>query len=231
MMIPVASNKWYFSVFILGVSLGLVLPSLSFGGAIEIEFVGVDVSYDGTNIMDADVSSADPDPLASVAITVDDLLVGTVLTSDISYDLFIPAVLEIPSTGGSVKSGGGGTLNIGLGAGNDLELTLHPVGVTYIDFDDAVKFAFGASIANVSSQNLPFGLTIGQEIGALFTTQIDTESLITSDGFVKGFSASGTGEVEGPSVPELTPFIPEPTGLVLFMLALAGVCSLVQRRK
>jgi hypothetical protein len=205
-------------------SLFSVLPSLCLGGMIEIEFTGVDISYDGTDITDNDPFSSDPDPLTSVVITENDQQVGPVITEFISQNLYIPSVASIPDSGGSVQSDPGGSLSLGLGSGSNLNLSLGRVEINYIDFYGSVQFVFAATVGGVSAQNLPYGLEIGEQLGVSFSTQVSAGTLTTSGGMVTGFTATGTGEVEGSSVPE-------PTGLVLLTLAIAGACILRHRRK
>ena len=224
MMTSAAIKSKSFMAWALGLSLGLVLPQLCFGSTIEIEFTGVDISYNGTEIVDSDPFSADPDPLTSVVITMGDTLAGPVITDFISQNLYIPAVSAIPQTGGSTQSGAGGSLYLELGTGNHLDLTLGEVDISYIDFHGTLQFVFAATVGGVSAQDLPYGLQIGQKLGVSFSTQVAAGSLTKSNGSVSGFTAAGTGEVEGPAVPE-------PTGFVLLMLVIAGACSLRHRRK
>jgi len=223
-MASAAIKRSYSTAIVLCIALGLVLPQLSFGSTIEIEFTGVDISYNGTDIVDDDPFSGDPDPLTSVVITVDDTLNGSVITDFISQNLYIPSVASIPDGGGSVQSAAGGSLYLELGSGNHLSLTLGQVDINYIDFYGALQFVFAATVGGVSAQDLPYGLQIGQELGVSFSTQVAAGSLTTSGGSVTGFTAAGTGEVEGPAVPE-------PTSFVLLMLVIAGACSLRHRRK
>lgn len=223
-MASAAIKRSYSTTIVLFIALGLVLPQLCFGSTIEIEFTGVDISYDGTDIVDDDPFLGDPDPLTSVVITVDNTLNGSVITDFISQNLRIPAVASIPVGGGSVQSDAGGSLHLELGSGKHLSLTLGQVDINYIDFYGALQFVFAATVGGVSAQDLPYGLQIGQELGVSFSTQVAAQSLTTSGGVITGFRAAGTGEVEGPAVPE-------PTGFVLLMFVTAGACSLRHRQK
>ena len=208
----------------IGLSLTLILPSLALGGTIEIEFTGVDIGYGGTDIVDQDPFSGDPDPLTSVVITEDGVLAGPILTSSISQDLYIPQVTSISETGGSTLSAAGGSLLLQLGSGSHLDLDLGQVDINYVDLNGAVQFVFAATVGGVSAQSLPHGLEVGQQLGVSFQTQVSPGSLTTSGGIVTGFTASGTGDVRGAAVPE-------PTCLVLWTLAIAGACILWYRQK
>ena len=200
-------------------SLGFALPTLCSGGTIEIEFTGVDIAYDGTDITDADPSGGEADPLLAVAITQSDIVVGSIITEGISQDLFIPKISGISAGGGSSMSAAGGSLDLALGSGHQLQLDLAEVDVTYVDLSGTMQFVFAATVGGVEAQNLPYDLEIGQKLGVSFSTQVSPGSLSTSGGVVTAFKAAGSGEVEGAA-------IPEPTGLVLLMLAIAGACSL-----
>ena len=208
----------------IGIALTLILPSLALGGMIEIEFTGVDISYDGTDIVDQDPNSGDPDPLTAVAITEDGVLVGSVLTSSISQNLHIPQVTSISAAGGSTLSAAGGSLFLELGSGSHLDLDLGQVDINYVDLNGAVQIVFAATVGGVSAQSLPHGLEVGQQLGVSLQTQVSPGSLTTSGGIVTGFTASGTGDVRGAAVPE-------PTCLVLWTLAIAGACILGYRQK
>jgi len=219
------SNNTFSLALVIGISLGLISPSLCFGDSIQIEFTGVDIAYNGFEITDADPALNDPDPLSTVVFSVDNVTTGPILTSDITHDLFVPGVAGIPTSGGSVTSASGGTLELGLGTGNYLNLNLAPVDVNFISIPGAVTFVFAGSIANVTGQNLPSGLQIGEDVVVSISSQVAASSLTDNGaGIVTSFSSAGTGEVGGAAVPE-------PTSIALLLLAIAGVCCLTGRQK
>ena len=143
---------------------------------VRIEFTGLNLEYDGTNIFDSDpISGEDPDPLTSVAITVDNVLQGTVLTDGLTIDILIPNVSGLPAAGSppAAVSAPGGVWNLDLGPAGFINLNLDTVEVTYANLGGTVQFALGASIdADVSSQSLPFGLQIDDLVNVSFSTQV-----------------------------------------------------------
>lgn len=200
----------------------LVLTSATFAGTIlEIQLGGVDIGYDGTDIVDADPGNADPDPLTTVTFVVDGSLVGSVLIADISLDMLLPSVLDIDKSGDTVLSASGGIFNLGLPGGDYLDLNLGEATITYVDIANTVQFAFGGSVAAIDGQSLPFGLTIGDPVSISFSTQVNPGSLSSGEVNVEGFTSSGTGEIRG--------LVPEPTSLAL--LAIAGLMVGMIRRR
>lgn len=230
-MSPTAIRNLSFVAVAFGLSFGFALPTLCSGAAIKIEFTGVDINlapapwpHEGLEITDMGLPPDGAHPLTSVAITKDGELAGPVITEGISHHLLIPKVSPIPATGGSASSAAGGSLDLKLGSGHSLLLELGEVDINYVDLFSSMQFVFAATVGGVNNQNLPYGLEIGQKLGVSFSTQVEPGSLGTSGGYVTSFIAAGTGEVEGPAVPE-------PAGLVLLVLVTAGACSPRHRRK
>lgn len=185
---------------------------------IRIQFSGLDIAYDGTDI----TSATSPDELSSVAISTNGALAGPVLTSDIALEAMIPDVLDIAVGGDTVTSGAGGTFNFSFPSGDSLSLTLGPANINYADAG-FVQFTFGAAIAAVNSQSLPYDLLIGDPVAVSFSAQIDSDSLMDDGVNLTAFTASGTGEVRG----EL---VPEPSTLVLLGLATLAIVARRQLR-
>lgn len=194
---------------------------------IEIEFTGLELEYDGTDIFDSDpTSGADPNPLTSVAITIDNVLAGPVLTNDLTIDIRIPAVSGLPMAGGSAVSAAGGHWNLDLGAGGFIELNLDTVEVNYIDISGIVQFVFAASVnAAVDSQSLPFGLIIGDTVNVSFSTQVSTFTADPGNPTLVGtFLSAGTGEIKGP-------LVPEPPTAAMGLIGLLGLATFSLRRR
>lgn len=181
--------------------------SVASAATIEIEFTGLDLSYDGSTI------SATADPLSSVTVEEDNVPVaGSPFGASIFADLSIPGVTDIAVGGDTVVSSAGGTLGLDLPGGDSVDLTLGEVTVSYVDLG-FVQFSFGGSVGSVDSQSLPAGLILGSPVSVSFSAPITS---LSDDGTnLLSFTADGTGQIEGPS-------IPEPTAAVLAALAAAG---------
>ncbi len=187
----------------------------SSAATIEIGFTGLNLVYDGSAIYDAGspaggvANPADADPLLTVDFTVNGVPVGS-LTNDVSLDMFIPGITGIPAAAGTVYNlttpAGAGFFDLLIGtsplASEFLLVDLDEVTFTYVDVANVVQFTFGAAISDVFSQNLPFGLVIGDPVTVSFSAQIVSGTRTTAGGFVTGFRANGTGEIRGPLIPE-----------------------------
>lgn len=182
---------------------------------IEIQFTGMNLTYDGSAIYDDGFEAggvadpADADSLISVDFLVDGILVGS-LSSDISLDVYIPDVTGISSAANTVYNattpGNPGFFDLLIGttplASEFLTVDLAEVNVTYIDVLNIVQFNFGAAVSSVFAQNLPFSLQIGDPVTVSFSSQITPGTKTTGGGFITGFDATGTGEIQGDLIPE-----------------------------
>lgn len=194
-----------------------VLASAGHASEILIQYTGADLEYDGTDI----TAAGGTDPLTAVSISVDSTpIAGSPFGSDIDLELTIPGVVSIPEFGGSVTSDPGGSLVLGLPGGDELAITLDSTTVTYVNVPSIVQFAFAGTIASVASQSLPEGLIIGDPIGVSLSANVSAST--ASGGFLTSFTGAGTGELEGP-------FVPEPTTLGL--AAVVAAASAIRRRR
>jgi hypothetical protein len=169
---------------------------------LEIQYTGLDVSYDGSAIS----TTGDVDPLESVDFLVDgSKVLGLNAPGDtpLSMALSIPNVNNIPVGGGSVTSSAGGTLSLTLPAGDYLNLELDQIEVKYIAVTSVqLHFMLAAGAGEVLSQLLPIGKDYADIVAVSLSTNIDYSTLTDNGNFVTGFVANGTGEIEGYLVPE-----------------------------
>ncbi len=219
---------------IAGAICAVIIGATSSSAALlEINFTGMNLRYDGTAIYDAGNSNttassnpAQADPLITVDFLVDGSLVNTITTNSF-IDLYIPDVVNIPSTPNTVFNittvGNPGFFDLLFGspiATEFLALDLNEVTIFYNDVAGIVQFTLGAAVAQIDTQNLPFGLQIGEPVAVTFSANI--QSRTSAGGFITSFTTgSGSGNVEGPLVPE-----PATCGFMI----LAGLAVLGYRR-
>ncbi|MHB1156663.1 MAG: PEP-CTERM sorting domain-containing protein [Phycisphaerales bacterium] len=200
---------------------GLIVlwAGLAQAAMIQIQLGGVDIQYTAQTIMDHSPDLADPDPLTNATFLVDGAQVGVVNTG-VTLNMTIPGVMNIPVGGGTVNSAAGGTFDLSLGGGDYLSLTLEQTSVTYIPVYAQINFVFAGAAAAINGQQLPFVVSIGDPVSITFSTQVVPNTITTSGGYLTGFLAAGTGEIQG---------VPEPATLGL--LAVGGVALLSRRRR
>ena len=208
-----------FSKLLVGAIALICLTQVSSAALIQIQLGGVNLTYQGTNIVDSGTS--DPDPLTNAVFMVDGEEVGQD-TTGVTLDLRIPGVANIPNGGGPVKSAAGGELDLQLGDGQFLSLALEEATVLYHPETSTMQFVFIGSAANSTGQSLPHEISINDPIGISFSTRI-TGTVSQNGDFVSVFNSAGTGEIQGFGVG-----VPEPA--TLGMLALGGFALLRRRR-
>ncbi len=220
----ISNHRWVFHKRALSLALvsGILCAAPLAASTISIQFTGLDIKYNGLEIVDNDPGLGDPDPLDFVNFLVDGSSVQS-LTNGLTVDLSIPGVSGISKLGETVTSAAGGTMDFVFGGGSSLNLILDEVRVTYVDIAGVIEaqFALGASIASVVTQSLPVGLEITDSADSIlvsFSTQVDSASLDDNGTDITGFTASGAGEAGG----ELK-VLPEPTTLALAMLGLLAI--------
>jgi len=224
--LPTITLLLFGCVFLLGTSSALAVT-------MEIQFTGVNLSYDPNTISDAESPAGgtgdpnDADPLDSIQFKVGGDLKGTAFTDDIFLDVSIPGVTNLPNSGSEIvtTSVSGGYFHLLIdtdpnapNAEEFLKLDIDEVTITYLNITGTVQFMFGAAVVENYSQNLPFGLEIGDPVTVSFSTQVDVGSKTIAGGFVTGFTSWGTGEVVGT-------FVPEPSSCVLGAIGLAASCA------
>jgi hypothetical protein len=185
---------------------------------LEIQYTGLDISYDGSTITDL----GDPDPLESV-----DFLVGGTKVlglnapgdSPLDMDLTVPGVTNLPVGGGMVTSAAGGTLSLDLPGGDYVDLELGVAEVTYVSVSIVqLNFVLAAGAGDVLGQLLPDEVdgVFGDIVAVSFSTNIDNGTLTDNGDFITGFEANGTGEIEGA-------LVPEPGCITLLLCGLVGL--------
>jgi len=209
-----------FSKLLVGAIALICLTQVSSAALIQIQLGGVDLTYNGTEIIDGGAS--DPDQLTNATFMIDGVQVGDPDTTDVTLDLRIPGVAGIPDTGGKVTSAAGGTLDLQLGDGQYLSLELDAATVLYQQETSTIGFAFACSAATNAGLNLPHEISIDNPIGISFSTRI-TEPVSQSNGSIDFFQSAGTGEIQGFGVG-----VPEPATMGL--LAFGGLALLRRRR-
>ena len=195
---------------------GLLLGQQASASMIEIQVIDVDIVYDSSTGEITDAGSPS-DPLSALFFSDSGGPVGNLQNppDDLSIDLSVPGVFGIDPAGDVVFSAPGGSLEL-LTPASILSLDLESAEVIY---GSTLEVVFIGTVGAISSQDLPFGLVIGDPVGVTFSTQVD--SLVASSTMVESFTASGTGEITGE-------FIPEPSSVA--MLAVAAGLAAVRRR-
>ncbi len=194
-----------------------VVVSSASAAVIQIQMGGVALSYDSSSSSIVDTGTADPDPLTNATFLVNDSFIGVDATG-VTLDLNIPGVSNIPASGGQVTSSANGSLDLDLGGGEYLSLTLDSVVVNYIPVTSTVQFIFAGSSSTIDDQQLPYGISFVDPVSVSFSTQI-SEFTTTGD-YLATFVSAGTGEIQG---------IPEPA--TVGILAFGGILVLWRKRR
>ena len=235
-------HKRLLTVSLIGALL-LALPMAGFAASsLSIFMTGLNLTYDGTNIMSRDAGNGDyigADDLITAQFVVNEALVGTSVAT--YADVFIGGVFGLMTTGTS-------TVNSQLGHGFDLFFD-DLGGFLDLDWDTPVEISLNnilgelsihgsAVTSDIGGQALPFGLEIGTPVEVTFSQQITSFETgfpgapvglmgvapnLIDDTHIMSFQSFGTGEITGPNA------VPEPTTLILVGAGLAG--GFLRRRR
>ena len=197
---------------------------------ITIQFSGLDLTYNGSTLYDTrDINGglgipAEATPLVTATFFLNNTLVG-LLTSDIFIDVILPTI-NIPTAGGLVNTSGSGNFDLltknqitGWGLANHIDNTFALIYVA------ATRTLFGSGSGTISSQDLPFGLVAEEPVTISFSLQLS--DITASNGFLTGFRARGTGEINSLS----SAAVPEPASLAMLGLGGAVIGWRARRRR
>jgi hypothetical protein len=225
------------TIFVLGLTLVSGLSSQAHAGSLQIQFTGLNLSYDGTNLFDSafpnTVGSGDPaqsDVLTSMSFYLDGVQVGTLLSSDIFADVYLAGILNIPATGGVVNStGNGGTFGFDLLTENNVPgwgLALNVDTMQFFYTGSKIAIAVSGLASGLFAQALPFDLQYdpSQPI-TIVVASAELTNVTSAGGFLTGFNAGSTGNVAGQGVPE------PGSATLLIVGSVATAISLYRRRR
>lgn len=215
------------AVFCLGIVLAVGVPAApAFADVLQIQFSGLNLTYDGTTICDSTSClggggvQATSDPLLTMLFLVNGVQVGTTLTTDIWADIIIP-VGPLPVSGTTPGTGGIFDL-LTMPTVPGWGLALDNIAYSIITAPGTVSVLGSGTVVSIFFQDLPFSLTIGQPVSWSFSTSVLTSTV--AGGFLTSFTSAGTGEVIGQTAPE-------PASALLFGSGLLSLAWASRRKR
>ncbi len=202
--------------------------SSAFGGAIQIQLSGVDLTYTDANGGGAGLGSivnagGASDPLQSINFFEDGVFVDSLDDpgDTLGLSVSIPALpnIAVPGPGlTTTVNAPGGSLELFANSNSILDLNLDTVSVQYSNLNFgmfSIRILFAGSIADIASQDLPFIDPLADPVVVSFSLQGPRTEVA---GFLTSFIGSGTGEIAGTTIPEPA---------TLAMMGLGGLMSLI----
>ena len=218
----------------------LCFTSAAQADVINIFLTGLNFSYDGTDIYDSASKNgggaivANADSLYTIDFEKDGEQVGSYTSADKIYaDLLVKSVLNIPTVGGTVTSGGNGdTFGLDLlkvKADNSVSTLLGlNFNQVYVSYSPSRSISLSGIASSIDAANLPFDLNFdpnNAEINFVISGLISPAP--TGTPYLTGFKASGTETI---SVVQDT-VVPEPSSCILgFASILLGAGVVLRRR-
>ncbi len=200
---------------------------------LEIQFTGLNLTYDGTNIFDSGSSNtvrngnyAEADALTSMNFYLDGALVG-VLNTDVYADIYIANVGPLSDAGSFVTSGGnGGGFGIDLLTSKDIPgwgLSLNVDKMQFLYTGSKIAISVSGIATDIFSQALPFDLEFDEtQPITIVMSSANLSNIVSDGGLITHLEAAGTGNIagNGHAIP-----VPEPSSVILMGagMALAAV--------
>jgi hypothetical protein len=222
--------------FALGITLLSGLSSQAHAGSLQIQFTGLNLSYDGSGLFDSAFPNtsgsgnpAESDVLTSMSFYLDGVQVGSLLSSNIFADVYLAGITNIPVGGGVVNStGNGGTFGFDLLTENNVPgwgLALNVDTMQFFYTGSKIAVAVSGLASGLFAQALPFDLAYDpSEPITIVVASAELTNVTSAGGFLTGFNAGSTGNVAGVGF-----LVPEPGSATL--LAAGGLATALGLRR